>query len=483
MCATASTGASLFLTDPPRGPLPNRRRWLAFALSLAVHIAGITFLIFLDETLQGIVERTPHYSVVMVPKENLEHKNVIWYDAHQSLPEISPETPIGSGQTDMGELDPHRTLIVRSEDHSSTKQLIRQPDHPDPLPADVPAPNLVVIHAENPSPPKPSPKTFVPPPTTPATPQTKSVAGMADSAPVLNANQPLPNDLGALVNPKLPPKPFVAPPAGTTRSAPIRSGPIDLSAPPVGEVQIRSGSALEALILGLEPVAGKPPQGSRSAQFANAPVAGPPSSGAPSAGAAVVAGVVSHGRPEDSVERPHAPASPIPDRRVLKEIMMPSVNRTMSAPLRPSSRVLPASVEARFANRNVYTLAIPGPNLPEYGGDWIMWFSEGESNSEARASIAAPVPAKKFTSTDISAAYSGPLVAATVQFTAVIDKNGRISSAKVLRSKAPPDFQLEAIAELNSWEFKPATRNGEPIDVEVVVEIPFQLRPVQATAR
>jgi TonB family protein len=163
--------------------------------------------------------------------------------------------------------------------------------------------------------------------------------------------------------------------------------------------------------------------------------------------------------------------------------MMPSVNRTMSAPLRPSSRVLPASVEARFANRNVYTLAIPGPNLPEYGGDWIMWFSEGESNSEARASIAAPVPAKKFTSTDISAAYSGPLVAATVHFTAVIDRNGRISSAKVLRSKAPPDFQLEAIAELNSWEFKPATRNGEPIDVEVVVEIPFQLRPVQATAR
>jgi TonB family protein len=155
----------------------------------------------------------------------------------------------------------------------------------------------------------------------------------------------------------------------------------------------------------------------------------------------------------------------------------------MSAPLRPSSRVLPISVEAQFANRNVYTLAIPAPNLPEYSGDWVMWFSEGESNSEARAIIAAPVPDKKFTSPDQPASYSGPLVSASVQFSATIDRKGRISAAKVLRSRAAADLQAEALAELNSWEFKPATRNGEPIDVEVVVEIPFQFHPMSVKAR
>ena len=38
------------------------------------------------------------------------------------------------------------------------------------------------------------------------------------------------------------------------------------------------------------------------------------------------------------------------------------------------------------------------------------------------------------------------------------------------------DLRLKAIAELENWEFKPALRNGEPIDVDIVVEIPLLLR-------
>jgi hypothetical protein len=29
--------------------------------------------------------------------------------------------------------------------------------------------------------------------------------------------------------------------------------------------------------------------------------------------------------------------------------------------------------------------------------------------------------------------------------------------------------------DLDSWEFKPATRDGIPVDVEVVIEIPYNL--------
>jgi hypothetical protein len=35
--------------------------------------------------------------------------------------------------------------------------------------------------------------------------------------------------------------------------------------------------------------------------------------------------------------------------------------------------------------------------------------------------------------------------------------------------------EQEVIQDLESWEFKPATRDGVPVDVEVVIEIPFNL--------
>jgi outer membrane biosynthesis protein TonB len=34
-----------------------------------------------------------------------------------------------------------------------------------------------------------------------------------------------------------------------------------------------------------------------------------------------------------------------------------------------------------------------------------------------------------------------------------------------------------AVEALAKWEFYPATRNGVPVDVDVVVEIPFKLQP------
>ena len=41
------------------------------------------------------------------------------------------------------------------------------------------------------------------------------------------------------------------------------------------------------------------------------------------------------------------------------------------------------------------------------------------------------------------------------------------------------DDRLNQTAEeaLAKWEFEPATRHGEPVEVDVLVEIPFRLAP------
>jgi hypothetical protein len=58
----------------------------------------------------------------------------------------------------------------------------------------------------------------------------------------------------------------------------------------------------------------------------------------------------------------------------------------------------------------------------------------------------------------------------------VIDRSGHVIGARILRGGTTGEaFRLKAIEELETWEFQPALRNGEPIEVDVVLEIPFRL--------
>jgi TonB family protein len=135
---------------------------------------------------------------------------------------------------------------------------------------------------------------------------------------------------------------------------------------------------------------------------------------------------------------------------------------------------VPASVGAQFANRDLYTLIIPSPDVAGYSGDWVLWFAERTGATEAGSRISAPVPAGKTSSNEGNVSVQGASI--TVQFAAIIDKSGHILSAKILRSKADPDARRRATEELATWDFKPALRNGVPIDVDVVLEIPLHLR-------
>ena len=139
------------------------------------------------------------------------------------------------------------------------------------------------------------------------------------------------------------------------------------------------------------------------------------------------------------------------ERFLVKETSYAAFNRTLSVPLRPSSRVIPATVEAQFANRNVYTLVIPKPDLPEYADDWVLWFSERQPGEMLAPRISAPVPARKYSL--VGGAPIASSAAGTLQLAAVVERTGRISAARILRGTAGDAFRRRALEELQTWEF------------------------------
>jgi TonB family protein len=145
-----------------------------------------------------------------------------------------------------------------------------------------------------------------------------------------------------------------------------------------------------------------------------------------------------------------------------------------AAPHALATRVSSAP-DHRFNGRDVYMMAIQMSNLTSYSGSWLMWYAARTEREPNLPPIAAPVPHRKVDPKYIPSAISDR-VEGKVQLFCVIGVEGKVSSIELLRGA---DERLNASAEeaLAKWEFYPATRNGLPVDVDVVVEIPFVLAP------
>ena len=129
---------------------------------------------------------------------------------------------------------------------------------------------------------------------------------------------------------------------------------------------------------------------------------------------------------------------------------------------------------AVFGNRKFYSVTLNMPNLNSAGGSWVIRFAELNGN-ESKGELTAPVATQK-----VDPAYPLELMRRNVQGTvtlyAVIRSDGSVSDVRILRSV---DDRLDqyARAALAHWHFRPATRNGNAVDLEAVVVIPF--RPVR----
>lgn len=140
----------------------------------------------------------------------------------------------------------------------------------------------------------------------------------------------------------------------------------------------------------------------------------------------------------------------------------------------PNFTALPPGTppEQIFASHHVYSMNVDMANLNSVTGSWIIHFAEMPGLPHTMATISAPNPLRK-----IDPKYPQDLIQEHVQgeviLYAVIRTDGSVDSIQLVRSL---DKQLDAnaIQAFSQWKFHPATKDGQPVEIEAIVHIPFQ---------
>jgi|SRR5271157_3076176 len=180
---------------------------------------------------------------------------------------------------------------------------------------------------------------------------------------------------------------------------------------------------------------------------------------------------------------PGGNGNPDPDARkaMIAAAMKPSVPSIRDRPPPPPPPTLSddpdRSIEQRvFGTKRYYKLIMNMPNLTSATGSWIIHFAELKQ-SDDKAALSAPVATMK-----VDPAYPPDVlrdkIEGKVTLYAVIRADGTVDDIKVLDSL---DSRLDETAAraLAHWRFRPGTRNGEPVALEAVVEVPFRMKHLQ----
>ena len=192
---------------------------------------------------------------------------------------------------------------------------------------------------------------------------------------------------------------------------------------------------------------------------------------------------ISGGRPLASNGVSSLGASPKPSAAPHRLITKPDPHTIVDDPPErtgpPNFAALPpnAQPEQVFASRKVYKLLVNMPNLNSATGSWILNFSElrmdGYGPRPTLSDISGPVPIRK-----VDPKYPPVLINDRVEgevvLYAVIRRDGSVDSIQLVRGI---DEQLDANAmnALGQWQFRPATKQGVPVELEAIVHIPFRL--------
>lgn len=130
--------------------------------------------------------------------------------------------------------------------------------------------------------------------------------------------------------------------------------------------------------------------------------------------------------------------------------------------------------------RRIYTVYINMPNLTSQTGSWVLRFTEpGEASASAPGGAAdgfpleAPTPMFKVDPKYPGAARRAGLEG-TVFLYGIIQADGTVDSVELVRG-VHQLLNQSAVEAFRRWRFQPGRKNGIPVALEVVVEIPFRL--------
>ena len=143
----------------------------------------------------------------------------------------------------------------------------------------------------------------------------------------------------------------------------------------------------------------------------------------------------------------------------------------------PNFGSLPAGVapEQIFASKKVYKLMVNMPNLNSATGSWILNFSElrvnGEAPRTASTDLSGPAPVRKI-DPKYPPALRNEHIEGEVVLYAVIRRDGGVDSIQLVHG-IDEVLDANAMEALSQWKFRPAMRQGEPIELEAIVHIPF----------
>jgi TonB family protein len=470
-------------------PMPNR--WRPLAISLAVH-TGVFFALLSAPPIQLPVREKSAYLMAIAGKE----PRLVWYRLDKELPRVSPVAPKPDPRPLKAAATAKQQIVAAAKQAPPQKQIVwtPAPDIPAQPPQD--SPNLLALAVKLPK------KTFVAPPDI-RRPDQRQIDVPSD-APQIAAD---PVKMAELQPPPKINRRFVPPPTTVPRK--LSEVEIPADAPAVAartSRQYLAPAALPAMaprvdtpdvtdappaiaIVGLNPsdLPAPLPTAPSPAQFSAGPQLRTVGADAIGDKSALTVPDLSVGGKTDLKRQLLAQAFAAPTSAANTRESM-RLARTATAPVpenplptAPSAAMKVSGVpDPRFNGRDIYMMAIQMPNLTSYSGSWLMWYADRTARSVGLSAVAPPIAHRKVDPKYIAAA-AAERVEGKIQLACVIGKDGAVSNVEIVRG-LDNRLNASAVEALGKWLFTPAVRDGEPVDVDVLVEIPFRLAPAKPTA-
>jgi len=146
----------------------------------------------------------------------------------------------------------------------------------------------------------------------------------------------------------------------------------------------------------------------------------------------------------------------------------------------PNFAALPAGAkpETILGPKRIYTLYVNMPNLNSITGSWVLNFSEIRAEDEQGRpappadELSGPQPLRKV-DPKYPPALIGERIEGEVVLYAVIRRDGSVDSIQLVHG-VDERLDANAMEALAHWKFRPASRNGAPVELEAIVHVPFR---------